>query len=161
MLRAYARAAVGDRVASATTLILPRDAAAPVTCRAQRFSNNVVSPWFGWCRLTTKGAPGPLPPLAGLPACPPPPVSAQPSRGAIAQLSHIAPTDCTSVRRGRASRPIRPAQAAKDQRRAAEILPTLHPPRSSASPRATDTSPPRARSPSSRSYRQRNSDPSA
>src|SRR4051794_33288736 len=43
MVRAYARAAVGERVASATTLILPRDAAAPVTCWAQRFSNNSVS----------------------------------------------------------------------------------------------------------------------
>src|SRR4051812_23723968 len=44
MLRAYARASVGERVASATKLTLPRDAAAQATCRAQRFSSNLVSP---------------------------------------------------------------------------------------------------------------------
>src|SRR6476620_8276469 len=90
MLRAYARAAVGERVASATTLILPRDAAAPVTCRAQRFSNNFVSPWCEWCRVTTKGAPpAPSPCVVGLPACPLPPVSAQPRRVATPRLCDL------------------------------------------------------------------------
>src|SRR3954464_14150106 len=93
MLRAYARAAVGERVASATTLILPRDAAAPATCRAQRFSDNVVSPWCGGVvSLNDEGRPpAPSPCIVGLPACSPPPVSAQPRRLAIAHLCHIGP----------------------------------------------------------------------
>src|SRR4051794_15594769 len=92
MLRAYSRAAVGDRVASATRLTLPRDAAAQATCRAQRFSSNLVSPR---CRRMSvrrrRAPPSALPLRRRPPGLSPPPVSEQPGRVAIARLCHVGP----------------------------------------------------------------------